>query len=163
MFDITEKPENRRVIGCRTVLANKYRADGSLEKRKARIVARGFTQRPGIDFGDTFAPVARLDSIRLLLALAVKLNMMVEQLDVTSAYLNGTLKEDIYMDVPEGFEESLAEIAEDTREEKKIQEKAKGILGQIKSQNRPVCILNKALYGLKQAGKQWNENSWMKN
>lgn len=103
-FKIVERPEKQRVIGSRTVLTNKYKADGSLEKRKARVVARGFAQRPGVDFNETFAPVARLETIRLLLALSVKMGMEIEQVDVTGAYLNGTLQEEIFMEMPDLLE-----------------------------------------------------------
>jgi hypothetical protein len=71
-WDVVDKPDHAKVVGCRTVLRNKYAADGTLDRRKARVVAKGFTQRPGIDFHDTFAPVARLSSLRLLMALAAK-------------------------------------------------------------------------------------------
>jgi len=85
------------VIRSRIVLRNKY---GKLEQRKARIIAQRFAQHPGMDFGDTFAPVARLESIRTLMALAAQMNMAVEQIDITTAYLNSTLDETVYMEVP---------------------------------------------------------------
>lgn len=152
-FNVVDNPENGKVIGCRTVLTNKYKVDRSLEKRKARIVAKGYAQRPGVDYMDTFAPVARMDSIRLLLALAVKLEMTVEQIDVTSAYLNGILDEEIYMDMPDKLEESLTRLAANQREDKKIRETAEKLLKEIGSCSNPVCYLNKALYGLKTSRK----------
>jgi len=84
------------VIGCRVVLTNKFKADGSLERRKARVVAKSFVQRLGVDFIESFAPVARLESVRL--AMAVELNMSIKQIDITSVYLNGSLLEDTYME-----------------------------------------------------------------
>ena len=153
-WSIVEKPVNANIIGCRTVLRNKYKPDGSLERRKARIVARGFAQRPGIDFQDTFAPVARLESLRLLMALAVRFNMNVSQLDITTAYLNGKIDTEIYMGIPELLEEMLRRIV---REEKDVQlvKKAKSMLDKLRGGPK-VCKLVKALYGLRQAGRQWH-------
>lgn len=84
-WNLVEKSKDGNIVKCRTVLTNKYRADSSLEKRKARIITKGFLQRPGIDFRDTFAPVARLGSVRLLIALSAQFGMYISQLDVTSA------------------------------------------------------------------------------
>jgi len=95
-WKIVDKPMGTKVLGCRTVLRNKYSSDGSLKRRKARVVAQGFAQRPDVDFNDTFAPVARLSSFRLLIALSAEYNMCIEQLDVTSAFLNGEIDTDIH-------------------------------------------------------------------
>ena len=113
---------------CKWVFKVRYQADGaSVERYKARLVAKGFTQIQGIDYEETFAPVARLESWRYLVALAAILDWEVHQIDFDQAYLNGTLDEEIYMEQPEGF----------------VVEEGK------------VCRLLKALYGLKQAGRQW--------
>ena len=87
-WELVERPNDREVIGNRIVLRNKYKPDGNLERRKARIVARGFAQRPGIHFNQTFVPVARLESIRILVSLAGEYGMSIRQFDVTTAYLN---------------------------------------------------------------------------
>lgn len=87
-FDIVSGPKNGRTIKCRTVLRNKFDANEVLNRRKARVVAKGYAQRPGIDFSGTYAPVARLGSLRLLMALAAKFDLTVSQLDVETAYLN---------------------------------------------------------------------------
>lgn len=109
-WEIVEKPEGQKSIGCRIVLTNKYAADGSIEKRKARIVAKGFTQRYGVDYHRTFAPVVRLESIRLLIALACELNLTIWQFDVVTVYLNGNLDEEIIMDVPDMLLDTLERL-----------------------------------------------------
>lgn len=98
---------------------------------KARLVARGFTQRKGLNYNETFAPVVRHSTLRLLLALAVENNLKIDQMDVVTAFLNGNLKEKVYMRQPKGFEEQGKEGY--------------------------VCLLKKALYGLKQAPRAWYE------
>ena len=105
--------------------------DGSIEKYKARLVAKGFSQKPNIDYFDTFAPVTRISSIRVLLALASIHRLVIHQMDVKTAFLNGELEEEIYMTQPEGC------VAP--------------------GQEGKVCKLLKSLYGLKQAPKQWHE------
>jgi len=79
------------------VLRNKVNPDGTINRRKARVVAKGFAQRPGIHFNQTFAPIARMSSIRMLVALAVHYGMSIHQLDVTTAYLNRKIQESIHM------------------------------------------------------------------
>lgn len=83
------------MIGCRTVLRNKFKAAGKLERKKARIVAKGFSQRSG-DFHDTFVPVARISSLKTLMAAAIELDMQVAQIDITAAYLNGKMDTTVY-------------------------------------------------------------------
>jgi len=100
-----------------------------VNKHKARLVVKGYAQIFGVDYFDTFAPVARLDTIRLLLALAAQLGWKVYQMDVKSAFLNGFLQEEIYVEQPEGFVE--------------------------KGKEDKVYRLRKALYGLKQAPRAW--------
>ncbi|KAG8481821.1 hypothetical protein CXB51_027173 [Gossypium anomalum] len=107
----------------------KFNADGSLNKHKARLVVKGYGQQYGIDFEETFAPVARLDTIKLLLSLAAQNKWRIHHLDVKSAFLNGYLKEEIYVEQPEGF--------------------------QIQGHEDKVYRLKKAMYGLKQAPRAW--------
>lgn len=154
-FEIADRPSDRTVIGCRTVLRNKYSADGEIERRKARIVAQGFSQRPGIDFHDTFAPVARLGSLRLLIGLAIRHDMDILQLDITTAYLNSKLDEELYMEKPGLLEEILERIISKESKGKAIRLQAEQILTLLNKGDK-VCKLRKSLYGLKQSGRQWH-------
>jgi hypothetical protein len=134
---IVDRPQGKKTVESRWVLRTKFKKDGSVDRRKARLVAKGFTQKPGIDFNETFAPVARLGSIRLFMAIAVELGLQVHQLDFTSAYLNGEIEEEVFMEVPSDFYDILNE-----RESRKFR-------------GNKVCLIRKALYGLKQSGRQW--------
>ncbi|KAK2577749.1 hypothetical protein KPH14_012776 [Odynerus spinipes] len=98
---ITERPKNQKVIGSRIVLRNKYGHDGALVRRKARLVAKRFAQRPGTDFCETFAPVARIGSVRTIMAIAAENGMTVNQFDITTAYLYGILEEKVFMELLE--------------------------------------------------------------
>ena len=91
-------------VGCKWVFTVKCRADGSVERHKARLVAKGFTQTHGIDYQETFAPVAKVNSIRLLLSLAVNSNWPLHQLDIKNAFLNEGLEAEVFMELPPGFE-----------------------------------------------------------
>lgn len=154
-WKVVNRPAQKNVVSCRMVLRNKYRPDGSIARRKARLVARGFSQRPGLDFRETFAPVARMNSVRMVTAMAVEHQMEMHQVDVTTAYLNGILEEEIYMEVPDFLEELLPELV---RESKNMPHRAiaETMLNDLRSGDK-VCALNKALYGLKQAGRQWHK------
>ena len=103
------------------------RPDGTIEKYKARLVAKGYTQKKGENFFDTYSPVARIATIRVLLALAVSYGLHVHQMDVKTAFLYGQLEEEIYMEQPDGFV--------------------------VPGEENKVCRLIKSLYGLKQAPK----------
>lgn len=156
-WEVVDRPRDRNVVTCRIVLRNKCKSDGSLERRKARLVARGFTQRPGVDFHETYAPVARLSSIRLLMALAVKNGLSIHQLDVSTAFLNGELEEEVFMEIPDLFEEMLEGIIaeEESSKNTQIYDEAVKMLGSVCDGNK-VLLLRKSLYGLRQAGRQWN-------
>ena len=123
----TTLPKGRKALPCKWVFDIKYNADGSIEKYKARLVIKGFRQVYGRDYDETFAPVARYESLKIVLAMATILDMEVHQMDVCTAFLNGKLEEEIYMVEPEGH-----------------------TTGQTN-----VCKLLKSLYGLKQAGRIW--------
>jgi hypothetical protein len=100
VFEIVPRPKGRKIVGSKWVFRTKRGPDGEIQKYKARVVAQGFTQVEGIDYDETFAPVAKLTSIRTFLALAAELDLEVHQMDVKSAYLNGVLEEEIYMESP---------------------------------------------------------------
>ena len=123
-----ERPK-QNVIGTKWVLRNKQDEHGVVTRNKARLVAQGFTQIEGLDFGETYASVARLESIHILLAYATHHDFKLYQMDVKSAFLNGPLSELVYVEQPPGFEDP-------------------------KYPNH-VYKLNKALYGLKQAPRAW--------
>ena len=150
---LVDRPKNEEVIGSRIVLRNKFKSDGTLERRKARLVAQGFSQQPGVHYNDTFAPVARLKSIRLITSLASRHDMKIKQFDVTTAYLNGNLEEKLFMQPPKCLREILTRIIE--RENgSSVGQKAACMLEQL-SKGDQVCLLIKSIYGLKQAGRAW--------
>jgi len=90
-------PKGAKPIDCKWIFKKKYHPDGSIEKYKARLVAKEFSQKPNIDYFDTFAPVTRIASIRVLLALASIHRLVIHQMDVKTTFLNGELEEEIYM------------------------------------------------------------------
>ncbi|KAL0405649.1 UNVERIFIED_CONTAM: Retrovirus-related Pol polyprotein from transposon TNT 1-94 [Sesamum latifolium] len=103
VWELVDLPAGRKTIGNKWVLKVKRNADGSIDKFKARLVAKGYTQREGIDYEETFSPVVRFASVRLILAIVVHLDLELFQMNVKTAFLNGELDEEIYMDQPEGF------------------------------------------------------------
>ena len=107
----------------------KHVADGNIEKFKARFVARGFSQVEGVDYEETFAPVARYTSIRSIISIAEEMGWKIHQMDVKTAFLNGFIQEEVYIEQPQGFE--------------------------VHGKESHVCRLKKALYGLKQAPRAW--------
>ncbi|KAJ9545928.1 hypothetical protein OSB04_025635 [Centaurea solstitialis] len=130
VWELTDLPQHCRAVGRKWVFKKKTDMDGNVHTFKARLVAKGFTQTHGIDYDETFSPVAMLKSIRILMAISAYFNYEIWQMDVKTAFLNGKLTEDVYMEQPEGFEDP-------------------------KNPNK-VCKLLKSIYGLKQASRSWN-------
>ncbi|PKU72109.1 Retrovirus-related Pol polyprotein from transposon TNT 1-94 [Dendrobium catenatum] len=131
VWELVKRPKEQSVVGTKWVFKNKVNDSGTIIRNKARLVAKGYNQIEGIDFEETFAPVARLEAIRVLLAFACFKNFKLYQMDVKSAFLNGVIKEDVYVEQPPGFESSQFP--------------------------NHVYKLKKALYGLKQAPRAWYE------
>ena len=129
MWDLAECPPDRKPIGCSWVFRVKYKADGSLEWYRARLVAKGYSQKPHLDYTETFAPVVKFAALRTIIVIAATEDLELDSLDISSAFLNGDLEEEIYMSQPEGF----------------------AVLGK----EHLVCRLKKSLYGLKQSPRQW--------
>jgi len=153
-WKIIDRPAKRTVVGSRFVLTNKLRPDGSRDRKKVRLVAKGFSQQPGIDFKQSFAPVARLESLRLLIAISARRRMVIRQIDAITAYLNSYLEEPVYMEVPETLTMILEEIVKRNKRND-IENKAMQMLKNLQDGDK-VCMLERALYGLRQAGRQWN-------
>ena len=128
-WELVEKPPDVVPITNKWVFVRKRNKLGEIVKYKARLVARGYSQRPGQDYNETYSPVVRMDTLRAILALVPIKRLKIQQMDIKGAYLNGILKENIYMEQPEGSDDGTGRI----------------------------CRLRKTLYGLKQSGREWNK------
>jgi hypothetical protein len=122
-------PKGKKIVGCKWIFSIKYKADGSIDRHRVRLVARGYTQTYEIDYQETFSPVARLNTVRVLLSLATNLDWSLHQLDVKNAFLHCDLEEEVYTDIPSRYSPlSKAKVA---------------------------CKLQRALYELKQSPCAW--------
>jgi hypothetical protein len=124
-------PEGKKAIGCKWVYKVKHNSDGSISRYKVRLVAKGYAHTHGIDYEETFAPVAKMATVRAVIAVAASRGWVLHQMDVKNAFLHGELQEEVYLDQPPGYEDM--------------------------SHPNHVCRLRKALYGLKQAPGAWHD------
>jgi endo-beta-N-acetylglucosaminidase D len=102
-WTLVDKPSDRLIVNSKWVYKTKLKADSTIDRYKARLVAKSYTQQQGIDDNETFSPVVRFDTIRMLLSTAARKNLMLSQFDVKTAFLYGDLEDEIYMQQPEGF------------------------------------------------------------
>jgi histone deacetylase 1/2 len=140
-WHLVPRPKSKNIIGCKWVYKIKRKADGTIDSYKAHLVAKGYNQQYGIDYEDTFGPVVKAATIRLILSIVVSRGWTLRQLDVQNAFLHGVLEEEVYMQQPPRYTDKV--------------------------HPNYVCKLDKALYGLKQAPHAWyasfvaNWNSWV--
>ena len=123
VWDVVQRLKGKSVVTSKWIFKIKHAADGSVEKYKARFVAHGFSQKEGIDYEETFVPVARYTSIRAIISLTFVRGWKLHQMDVKTPFLNGVIEEEVYIEQPEGFV--------------------------VHGSNSHVCLLKKFLYGLK--------------
>jgi Reverse transcriptase (RNA-dependent DNA polymerase) len=128
-WNITKLPQNKKPVGCRWMYKIKYNSDGSIERYKARLVVKYYTQTYDIDYKETFTPVAKMNTIRVLLSIAVNFYWDLYQMDVRNTFLQGTLEEEVYMNLPPGHPHEHDKTL--------------------------VCKLNKSIYDLKQSPRAW--------
>jgi len=129
-WELVPLPDGRSVVGCKWVFQVKLDSNRRIQRFKGRLVAKGYSQKHGIDYDETFSPVVRFSSIRTLLAFAVQRGVLIHQMDAVTAFLNDQLEEEIYMQQLPGYVEE--------------------------GQEELVCKLKKSLYGLKQSPRCWN-------
>lgn len=128
-WNLVPLPKGMKTMGCKWVFSIKHKADGSIERYKVRLVVKGYTQTYGIDYQETFSPVANLNTIKVLLSIVANLDWPLHQFDVKNAFLHGNLKEEVHMDIPLGYT--------------------------VPSKAGVLCELQRALYGLKQSPRAW--------
>jgi len=128
-WDLVKLPIGKKAVSCKWVFTVKQNLEGKVERYKARLVARGYSQTYGIDYDETFAPVAKMSTIRTLISCAANFGWPLHQLDVKNAFLHGDLQEEVYMEIPPGFSKYYT--------------------------TGKVCRLKKSLYGLKQSPRAW--------
>jgi len=129
VWDTVSRPKDKRVIKCKWIFDIKEDPNTGQQRYKARLVALGCGQRPGVDYGETFAPVVRTETVRLLFNISAQENRMIKIYDIKTAFLHGNIREEIFMELPDGLRDNKGQV----------------------------CKLKKSIYGLKQAGKCWNE------
>ncbi|RVW40360.1 Retrovirus-related Pol polyprotein from transposon RE2 [Vitis vinifera] len=137
-WEVMNLPRGKKPVGCKWIFTMKYKADGTVERYKARLVAKGFTQTYGIDYTETFAPVAKLNTIRVLLSLVANLDWPLRQFDIKNAFLNGELEEEVFMMLPPGF----CKKGEETRRSEKVEEGLSHIIGGERSGSNAVFPRN---------------------
>src|SRR5690606_18612045 len=130
VFKLEPLPAGRKAIGACWLFKVKRLANSMIDRFKAQWVGKGYSQRPGIDFNETFSPIVRIENLQLLLAIATALDLKIHQMDVDTTFLNTKLTEEVYIEQPEGFVDP--------------------------NKLHHVCRLLKSLYGLKQAPHEWN-------
>jgi hypothetical protein len=130
-WELVPLPERKKAIRCKWVYKVKHNLDGSISRYKVRLVAKGYAQTHGIDYGETFAPVAKMATVRTVIAMVASRGWLLHQMDVNNAFLHGELQEEVYLDQPPRYEDM--------------------------SHPNYVCRLCKALYGLKQAPRAWHD------
>ncbi|KAA0067113.1 retrotransposon protein, putative, Ty1-copia subclass [Cucumis melo var. makuwa] len=133
VWDLVELPKESKRVGCKWVFKTKRDSNDNIERYKARLVAKGYTQKDGIDYKETFSPVSKKDSLRIIMALVAHYDLELHQMDVKTAFLNGNLDEEVFMDQPEGF--------------------------MVEGKEHMVCKLKRSIYGLKQASRRWYQSN----
>jgi len=129
VWDLEDIPKGAKTVGCKWVYKTKRDSRGYIERYKARLIAKGFTEREGIDYNETFSPVSTKDSFRIIMANVAYFDLELHQTDVKTAFLNGELSDKVYMAQPKGFV--------------------------VKGKEKMGCHLKMSIYGLKQASRQW--------
>ena len=128
-WELVHLPRGKKAVGCKWVFTVKQTPEGKVDRYKARLVARGYSQTYGIDYDETFAPVAKIGTMRTLISCAANFGWPLHQLDVKNIFLHGDLQEEVYIEIPPGFSNEQT-------------------LGKV-------CKLKKSLYGLKQSPRAW--------